>query len=551
MVHPALASRVRFSVALTCLLMEILLSCKLGHGHSAPGGGYTNPSMYGTYQNSNQQQWPPQTQQQQQQPLNQYFDNDQYQQQRQFEQPTSTVEPVLLPPLPPGWSEHIDPSSGQPYYYNSNDGSTTWDRPPPVPNMNATSTTNDDMPPPQFDVPQSFSPSMQGHSNSTDSNESQLNDDARSSETQERSNQENLAVASEPAPSVEGDALTSISRDDNKVIEEDQWREAQGWNTPSDKSDGGDQNSNIGVGNDASVPPGWNLPPPQNPSNPWGMVEAPQPGRSEQSPPNMNEAMPQSRPDQHRTVDPVMPPPNQDHSQKQQLYEEPKYTQDSGASNMLPNVGVGPNNNIAPPNVHRVSEPNPPIERASPPLNIHGKNQNQIPQYQTTSQHDSQRYGQQPPPTELSRPPPTQAYPYQYSQQRPGVSGQQQNTQYQGGNAYGHPPQQHQDMSQYAGRPMYNQYPPPNQAIPQQSYGSPSVGQRGQLIPQEPQNLVKESLGRTWQSILGLKDKTKEVVETATNTVAQSARDATQTIAEKGTGKLPWGKLKISNPSPN
>ena len=33
------------------------------------------------------------------------------------------------PPLPDGWSEHFDPNSGQYYYYNANDGTTSWDRP--------------------------------------------------------------------------------------------------------------------------------------------------------------------------------------------------------------------------------------------------------------------------------------------------------------------------------------------------------------------------------------------------------------------------------------
>ncbi|KAL3931345.1 MAG: hypothetical protein SGBAC_011352, partial [Bacillariaceae sp.] len=34
--------------------------------------------------------------------------------------------------LPPGWSEHFDQSSGQYYYYNSLDGTTTWTRPLPA-----------------------------------------------------------------------------------------------------------------------------------------------------------------------------------------------------------------------------------------------------------------------------------------------------------------------------------------------------------------------------------------------------------------------------------
>ncbi|GKY97565.1 hypothetical protein MPSEU_000714700 [Mayamaea pseudoterrestris] len=54
------------------------------------------------------------------------------QQQQQQQQPLQQTEPPLTErksSLPPGWSEHFDPSSGQPYYYNSNDGTTTWDRP--------------------------------------------------------------------------------------------------------------------------------------------------------------------------------------------------------------------------------------------------------------------------------------------------------------------------------------------------------------------------------------------------------------------------------------
>jgi hypothetical protein len=35
----------------------------------------------------------------------------------------------LVSPLPEGWAEYVDPSSGRSYYYNSFDGKTTWDRP--------------------------------------------------------------------------------------------------------------------------------------------------------------------------------------------------------------------------------------------------------------------------------------------------------------------------------------------------------------------------------------------------------------------------------------
>jgi hypothetical protein len=52
-----------------------------------------------------------------------------WQQQQQQQQLYVGAEPQELPPLPAGWSEHMDPASGQPYYFNAADGTTTWDRP--------------------------------------------------------------------------------------------------------------------------------------------------------------------------------------------------------------------------------------------------------------------------------------------------------------------------------------------------------------------------------------------------------------------------------------
>lgn len=522
-----------------------------------------NPSMYGSYQNNNQQQWPTQQGQLQQ---NQYYDTDQYQQQelqqRQFEGPTTALEPVVPPPLPPGWSEHIDPSSGRPYYYNSNDGSTTWDRPPTLPAANQTTSDNDGMHQQQFEMDQSYSPALQEHLNNTDSQEDLLRQDTGSIDTHDHSKQESLAIPNEPLNSspTDGDALTSIRREDNKIIEEEHWREAQGWNSPTDKAEGS-HHLNTGVQNDApktQQSQGWNLPPPQNQVNHgWGIVETPPPENSERAPMNLEQqTMLQSRQaDPYRRSDETIPTPNQVQHQKQQLYAESKFTQ---ANNIPSNIGnVPPNLQRSmdgdsgkpeqPTHQHRGPASNAPIEQVTTPANIDGKNPHQVPQHHR-NQPDTSRYVQQPPPTAFSRPPPTQVYPYQYSQQRPGTAGQQSYPPHQGGNIYSQQPQnqdggQYRQIPQYPGRPMHNQYPPPTHASPQQSYSSQAAGQPGgQLITQEQQNLVKESLGRTWQSILGLKDKTKEVVETATSTVAQSARDATQTIAEKGTGW--WGQAK-------
>jgi hypothetical protein len=548
---PAVQS-VRSTVALSCFLIQILLLCNFGRGHSAPGGGYINPSMYGSHQNTIQQQWPTQQEQLQQ---NQYYDTDQYQQQQHQQQPfegsTGAVEPCVPPPLPPGWSEHIDPSSGRPYYYNSNDGSTSWDRPPPLPSVNETSADNDGTHQQQYDTTQSFPPSAQEHSNSTDSQEELSRPDSGNTDMIDPPYQKNPTSSIEQAipPSSDGDALTSISRDENKIIEEEHWRETQGWNVPTERTDDSHKR-NADVESDTSKiqqSQGWNLPPMQNRG--WGISEPP-PSRSEGAPTNLEEQQQilQTRNvDPYRTSEATFPTPNQAHQhQNHQLYDGSKTTPESGipSSTGLPNSSNSPNlprigtdranGNPVPPNhQHRGPESNLPINQVSPPpASIDGRNPHRGSQHQAIQQ-DSPRYIQQPP-TSSSRPPQLQGNPYQYSQQRPGVTENQPYPPHQGG--YGQPPQhqdggQYRQTQQYPGRPMYNSYPPSTQ----QSYSSQAGGQ---LIAQEQQNLVKESLGRTWQSILGLKDKTKEVVETATSTVAQSAREATQTIAEKGTGTL-------------
>jgi hypothetical protein len=113
--------------------------------------------------------------------------------------------------------------------------------------------------------------------------------------------------------------------------------------------------------------------------------------------------------------------------------------------------------------------------------------------------------------------------------------------------------------SQGSGAPSYGQYGPYGTAPPGSYEGGPRQGippygqqqsqgqfqQRPQLkqppLPPPPNQLVetsttavKEALGRTWQGLLGLGNRTKEVVDTARTTVVASAIEASQTLSTTG-----------------
>ena len=36
---------------------------------------------------------------------------------------------VVVPQMPPGWTQHTDPATNRHYYYNSTNGATSWSHP--------------------------------------------------------------------------------------------------------------------------------------------------------------------------------------------------------------------------------------------------------------------------------------------------------------------------------------------------------------------------------------------------------------------------------------
>jgi hypothetical protein len=105
------------------------------------------------------------------------------------------------------------------------------------------------------------------------------------------------------------------------------------------------------------------------------------------------------------------------------------------------------------------------------------------------------------------------------------------------------PPQNYQ--SQYQ-QPPYGQYNPYGQYGGQGGYygGPPSQQQQqpstGQIVSQgfdEGASVVKEALGKTWSSLLGFGEKTREAVEKTREQVVTSATAAGQTLSQRGTSK--------------
>jgi hypothetical protein len=98
---------------------------------------------------------------------------------------------------------------------------------------------------------------------------------------------------------------------------------------------------------------------------------------------------------------------------------------------------------------------------------------------------------------------------------------------YGGGPRQGIPPYgQLQSQGQFQQRPQLKQPPlppPPNQLV------------------ETSTTAVKEALGRTWQGLLGLGNRTKEVVGTARTTVVSSAIEASQTLSTTGSSTFRAG----------
>ena len=113
-------------VALIVATAVAVSLCEASAGNG-PSAGYAAYNGYNYQQQQSQQGWYDQRSGQEELQQQEY-------EQLHHQQPTGQDEASYdateeRPPLPEGWSEHFDPNSGNYYYYNAADGTTTWDRP--------------------------------------------------------------------------------------------------------------------------------------------------------------------------------------------------------------------------------------------------------------------------------------------------------------------------------------------------------------------------------------------------------------------------------------
>ena len=118
----------------------ILVTTRFTYSIASGPSGYTASPSYGGYNQQVQQQQQQHEEQEQQnypqqQQQDQWYSEASYQKEGTTPQEdpaavTATAgEEDVVPPLPEGWTEHLDPNSGQFYYFNAVDGTSSWDRP--------------------------------------------------------------------------------------------------------------------------------------------------------------------------------------------------------------------------------------------------------------------------------------------------------------------------------------------------------------------------------------------------------------------------------------
>eukprot|EP00522_Entomoneis_paludosa_P007965 CAMPEP_0172448990 /NCGR_PEP_ID=MMETSP1065-20121228/7841_1 /TAXON_ID=265537 /ORGANISM="Amphiprora paludosa, Strain CCMP125" /LENGTH=741 /DNA_ID=CAMNT_0013200589 /DNA_START=140 /DNA_END=2365 /DNA_ORIENTATION=- len=540
---------------LSWALLSVGLAATLSEG-SLPGAG-SAPGYGGGYNNYN----------------NNYDPRWQQQQQGQFgrvetepQQPPQAVAKEEPRPLLPGWVEYFDQASGQPYYHNANDGTTTWERPvaeaaevsvgveEPASEANATdvvavpetgevvteepiateTSSVGEIPentPPDFSAPQP----QQG----------QAQEDQPTDEVVLTSHQvDNGASASPVDSSIPQKTGPSPDGTDNGPGPETPFQQQQpgAWGMP-EQQQMPSQGRGWGVGQ-GNVPQSDQGPPESDVVANHQMPGNPQAGEGWRASPGMAQDSHVSQPPKVENEPAGSSPPAGSWQAGRPIQSGPE----PGNRPVHPGAGMPqqtglPSNPGRPGMPHLGSQPIPQNPQQGLPSS---SNQQPPPQFaqqerppQTGGQQVPSRGYQGGPPQGQTRPlnPPPRdsqsAHPGNYMPPPNQPYMQQRNPNAPPGP--NRPPQYQNPYNQYG---QYNQY---GNYGGQGNYGQPPQNSNS-LVSQETSSAVRGAIGSAWQGILGFGNRTKDAVETARSSVVETAKGAGQQISSTSTNI--WGQAK-------
>jgi len=418
--------------------------------------------------------------------------------------------------LPDGWVEYTDPSSGQPYYYNEKDGTTTWDKPVAEPKEDGQPELVEIVTDPEvqpLDTEDELVGVSERKYEEAPPGESYYRPLVGYAQGSDQKPQEERQPEPEPE-----------SQSQQHIYENPQGRQ----DVPKSHTSPEQQPQPWGVELQQlrdQLPP-WGVQPGSQQqgqqSDPWKMqqedivkIAEPEPAREGNSDVGFARPPQQYAHSQQEQKPTFQQPPIQEHFNRPPQLQKPPFQQSPQQErfNHPPQQqGPPPQQQGRPP-----QQLGPPQQQKGPPLH----QQQQPPGHQFGTQQQGPPPGFQQLPQQQGMPQHGQRPPWQQQQNPHGTPPQHQQSPV--GQQYG---QYGQYGTQYPGQ--YNQYP--GQLRP------PQQPPQNQLIPAETTSAVKEALGKTWQGLLGFGNRTKVAVEQARESVVTSATAAGQTIGSTTTG---------------
>lgn len=501
---------------------------------SAAANGPSGSQSYGGY--GQQQQYQPQHQQYQprQQQERWYTEVSQASsiEQSSASTPDSTTpqEGVEQPPLPEGWSEHFDPNSGQYYYYNAADGTTSWDRPQPPETeehgVDESENTGEDSGPSE-EKPESAQATNVDPNPAPERERQEVTDDyvigrmdvgiekgtAPRDSASEASWQSNQHQQTEqPGQSWGGQGQSDYTQTNGWGSTQPAKQESAGqnWgrsNSTESSIDGGEVGGQKGELKDQppqplhlGQPPGWGLPQQktdEKPVEPWGV-------------PKSSELPHQYHADPRKQIPPQVP------------------SKETQASTDIPSDNTSTNGRWGTPKPAENSvQPGDRVENTGSPLS-----QRQSWQQQSPITGNQQRPPAQQGPPSAGGPPPQQpGRPDYLSRQYPPQPYGAYNPKPYGTYNPNGPPGPGQYDPRYGGQNSYGRsYPPPQP----QPTSKQIIAERAEAST----TAVKEALSTTWKGLLGFGNRTRDVVGSAKDQVVTGATAAGQTISSRSSSKL-------------